>query len=229
MPLYPIVPDTPGVPPVNRNATNSSVPPVFPVTGDSGAVSTQANSTPQWGLFTPGGANVLSPDSVVALDDFMHEFKLSTFPIEQGSFATFNKVATPFEGRFIFNKGGSTADRQDFMSNLEIVVADLNLYVLATPEISYSNVNVNRYRLRRRSDQGFQLISVEISMEEIRVAASPAFSNTQDPTAQGPSTTGAVQPALPTTAQVAQAQGAISPEGVGTLVPGVPPTPPPGP
>lgn len=222
--LFPLVPLTAGVPSVNRDAANSNLPTVDPVTGDSPAVVQASSQTSQWGIFTSEGANVLNPDSVFALDDFMHEFRLSTFPIEQGSFGTYNKVATPFEGRFVFNKSGPLNDRTAFLQTLEKVVADTNLYVLATPELSYPNINIPRYRLRRRSDQGFQLISVEVSVQEIRVAAAPAFSNTQDPTAGAAVTTGAVQPTTPTTAQVAQAQATISPEGVGTLVVGQPAT-----
>jgi hypothetical protein len=221
--LFPQVPFAPGVPPVNRNGTNSTAHTIPQAAGDSPAVASASAQTSQWGLFTTGGQNVLTPDSVVALDDFSHEFRLSTFPIEQGSFGTYNKVASPFEGRFIFNKGGPLSARTTFMETLEKVLGDTNLYVLATPELSYPNVNMERYRLRRRSDQGFQLISVEVSVAEVRVAAAPAFSNTQDPTAQAVATTGAVQPQTPTGAQVAQAQGAISPEGVGTLAVGQPP------
>jgi hypothetical protein len=226
MPLFPQVPNAPGVPPVNRDAANSNIPTVPASQSDSPAVISASSQTSQWGIFDSGGANVLNPDSVFALDDFMHEFRLSTFPIEEGSFGTYNKVATPFEGRFIMNKGGSLSDRTTFLETLEKLVKDTNLYVMTTPELSYPNVNIPRYRLRRRSDNGFQLISVEVSVQEVRVAAAPAFSNTADPTAKAPTTTGAVQPVTPTGAQVAQAQGAISPEGVGTLAVGQPaPTP----
>lgn len=222
MPIFPDVPNTPGVPAVNRNSTNQGETTQAKASADSPAVVSQAAQTSQWGIFDSSGANVLNPDSVVSLDDFMHEFRLSTFPIEQGSFSTFNKVATPFEGRFIFNKGGPLSDRTAFLQALETIVGDVNLYTLATPEISYPNVNIPRYRYRRRSDNGFQLISVEITCQEVRVAAAPAFSNTADPTAQTPTTTGAVQPVTPTGAQTAQAQGTISKEGVGTLSSGQP-------
>jgi len=220
--LFPFVPFAPGVPPVNRNAFNSNIPPVPPATSDSASVISGAATQNQWGVFDQSGASVLDPDSVFALDDFNHEFVLSTFPIEEGSFSTYNKVAKPFEARLVFNKGGSLADRSTFMDTLESVVQDTNLYVLSTPERAYQPVNIPRYRLRRRAEAGFQLISVEVTVQEIRVATSPAFSNTQDPTAQTSNTTGAVQPAAPTGAQVAQAQGAISPEGVGTLTIGPP-------
>jgi hypothetical protein len=223
--IYPDVPNTPGVPPVNRNSTNQGETTQAKASGDSPAVVSASAATSQWGLFDSSGVNVLNPDSVFALDDFMHEFRLSTFPVEEGSFGTYNKVATPFEGRFIMNKGGSLSDRTTFLETLEKIVADTNLYVLATPELSYPNVNMPRYRLRRRSDAGFQLISVEVSLQEIRVAAAPAFSTTQDPTAKAPVTTGAVQSVTPTGAQVAQAQTSISPQGVGTLVQGQPAPP----
>jgi hypothetical protein len=219
--LFPLVPLSPGVPFVNR-LIDQAFPTSKPATTDAADVAQQAAATPQWGVFLPDGTNVLNPDSCFALDDFNHEFRLSTFPIEEGSFSTFNKVATPFEGRFIFNKGGPQTERTTFLQTLETVVADTNLYILATPELTYPNVNIPRYRLRRRADAGFQLISVEVVVQEVRVAAPPKFSNTADPTAQTATTTGAVQPATPTSANVAQAQSDISPEGVGTLVVGQP-------
>lgn len=223
MTLFPFVPMLPGVPPVFRNATNNNIQPVPGAVSDGPGVSTAANVTPQWGIYNSDGNQVLVPDSVVALDDFLHEFIVSDFPIEEGSFGSFNKVAKPFEGRFIFNKGGTQADRSEFLDILEAIVRDLELYTLVTPEIVYPNVNVQAYRYRRRADNGYQLISVEIRLVEIRVAASPQFSNTQDPTQNPVVNGGAIQAQVPNGAQTAQAQGDLAgAPGVGPVGSGTP-------
>lgn len=201
---------------------NLNIPGVAPLTGDGPGINSIAATTPQWGLMDSDGNLVITPDSVVNMR-FRHEFKDSDFPIEQGSFSSYNKVATPFEGWFTFNKGGMLADRTQFLTSLESVVTDTNLYVFATPELSYPNVNLEEYDYERSAEKGFQLIPADLHLVEIRVAASPTFSNTADPTAQSPTNNGSVQPTTPTTAQVTQAQAGLNKaQGVGTLQPGAP-------
>jgi len=209
MPMYPQVPVAPGVPPVFRNSTNNSLGSPTPLTSDGPNVASPPDAAPQWGIFDSGGSAVIEPDSVISAER-MREFRVSDFPIEAGGFASYNKVATPFRGEFRMVKGGQEGDRTAFLKKLDALVESLDLLTMVTPEISYDNVNVTHYEYRRTSENGVQLIAADIRVEEIRQAASAAFSNTQDPSSQDAQSNGAVQPVTPDTAQTSAAQSDLT-------------------
>jgi hypothetical protein len=220
--LYPYVPPYPGVPPVYRDASNSSFPPIAVLTADAPGVLATTATTPQWGIFSSSGVSALQPDSVLSFR-FRREFEDSDFPIEQGSFGTYNKVAHPFEAWGTMVKGGTISARSDFLNALQTMNADTSLYIFVTPEISYPNVNMELQDYERTSEQGFQLIKADVHMVETRIAPAPQFSNTASPTAQGQTNNGSVQPQVPSAGQVSQAQSSFSTsQGVGVLVPGQP-------
>lgn len=182
-----------------------------PVASDGPGISQGADAS-TWGIFNADGSQVIVPDSHVRLG-YSREKRVSDFPIEEGGFASYNKVSVPFEGRFLLSKGGSQADRTSFLTSIDDATNSLDLYSLVTPEITYDNVNVVHYDYDRSADHGVTLLSVEVWLRQIRVATGPSFSNTanpsgavtdaQDPAANDPTQDGAVQPQSPSQSQLA--------------------------
>lgn len=126
-------------------------------------------ATPQWGIFLNGGPVILC-DNVVSFD-YKQDFAISNYPVEQGAFASYNKVQKPFEVKFRFSTGGSLSDRQNFLDSIDAIIADTNLYDVVTPEKTYTNVNLVHQDYRRTATDGVGLISVDVWCEQVRAAA----------------------------------------------------------
>jgi hypothetical protein len=177
----------PGIPALPRNVN------VFSATTllDADQVSLFGGATPQWGIFLDG-APVVVADNVMALD-FRKFYRNSKYPQEQGAFATYNKVALPFEPRVSFSTGGSVADRQALLDSVDTISGNLNLYDVVTPEVTYHSCNVVGYDYRRYAANA-GLLTVEVWLEQVVIAGRSTFSNTTSPSDAAQKNGGLVQP-----------------------------------
>ena len=170
-------------------------------------ISTQvagSSAAPQWGIFDSSGKQVIVPDSVVSLD-WSGSYRTISYPIEDGNFETYNKVQEPFVPRVVMRKGGTVSDRQTFINTLDAIRGDLNLYTVTTPEISYTSTNIEDVSYSRRAEQGATVIEATITLKQINVTASAAFTNVAVPTSQAQFQDGTVETTPPTPAQASAA------------------------
>jgi hypothetical protein len=197
-PAYPNVPPSPGVPPLFRQAGS-----VFAVAAllvvDAGAFLGVA-PPPQWGIYYAGFPAIIG-DTVMSFD-FRQEYSVSDAPQEQGAFVSYNKVQNPFEGRVTFAKGGTIADRTQFLNRIAEAIASLDTgYSLVMPEMTWSSVNVTHQDFRRSRDAGANMLTIDVWVEQIRVTGTSSFTNTVNPSSQATQNGGQVQPLTPTSAQ----------------------------
>lgn len=182
VPQYPDVPFAPGVPPVLRQAgalQAQILNPIIPLLSDVALIA-QFLKGPQWGIFDQNGQPVVVGDSVVAVD-FRNEYRISDYPTEDGGFASYNKVASPYNVKLVFTQGGTDSDRANFLRTVASIVASTALFNAVTPEITYTNANATHYDYRRTARNGATLLMVDVWLEEVRLTAAPIFSNTQAP------------------------------------------------
>jgi hypothetical protein len=197
MPLipYPDVPKASGVPPVLRQAAsiqNSIVNAVVPLASDAILILRYLKG-PVWGIFTNDtNQPVIVGDSVLAVE-FRAEARISDYPVEQGSFASYNKVWTPYAIKLTFTQGGSNDDRQSFLNAVDLACKSTDLYRVATPELSYRDANVTHYDYRRSARDGATLLTVDVWLEEVRQTATSTLSNTKDPSGAGRVNDGTIQ------------------------------------
>jgi hypothetical protein len=170
-PLYPNVPRFPGVPPVNRIDTGQESS-LERLTRDAASLS--PGQMTAWGIFSQKGALALRPDNITAFE-FQREYRISDYPLEAGSFESFNKVTLPYDIRVIMTKGGSLADRKEFLDMVDALVAALDLFTIVTPERVYLNANLIRQDYRREATSGVSLLTVELHATEIRSKVSVQF------------------------------------------------------
>ena len=208
IPLFPDIPDAPGAPDVLTDLLNPIIDDFVVLTSDVPGLP-GTSGAPQWGLFDSGGNDVIGADSVWTVE-YRKEFNVSTFPIEQGGFASYNKVEKPYDARIAYLQGGSTSDRNAVIQTCETVVASLDLYTLVMPEFSFQNANVVHYEIAtRKSDTGVTLLRLELWIQEIRQASAPTFSNTAQPSGADSVNDGAVQPFSPDPTEDAGIAGLI--------------------
>lgn len=184
------VPDVPGVPPLNR-FNQTVVAPATILFADAAHVLSLFQG-PQWGIFDQLGGAVIVGDSVKAFR-FSNEFRVSDFPVEQGGFASYNKVATPFDAQITFTKGGTVGERADFLSSVASALRSLYLFQVLTPEVAFQNVNIVHFDYDRTARRGATLLTVDVWVKEVRLAPVPQFSNTQAPDGAAQINDGTVQ------------------------------------
>lgn len=197
---FPNVPPLPGVPQVRRNPLfPTSAPPVLGLALAVGRLWQSLTATPQWGIFNAKGQRVVLPDSVMDLAQ-RNDSRISDFPVQAGSFASYNKVANPFDVVVRLVKGGTKAERQLFLEAVQGLAESLDLFTVLTPERSYRNVNVTGYELTRRGVGGAHFLDVDVFLREVR-QVSPQYSeaakstqNAQDPGSVPPANQGKLQP-----------------------------------
>lgn len=218
---YPDVPPYAGVPQLVRSL---NIPPAIQVSLGivQSLLASAANNPTEWGIFdsqgnqlglktngnslfqsiaalVTGGGPILSNSAT----EFMRETRISEFPVEMASFASYNKVQSPANPRVTLALSGSETDRTTFLNQIDAACISTDLFSVVTPEVTYYNYSVERYNYVRRAERGASMLIVEISLKEIR-EVSAAFSTVQTPinTPQSPAATpqsnsGLVQPAAP--------------------------------
>lgn len=191
MPLipFPNVPNVPGVPAIPRLATL----PTFVQAGQGllqGLLWRLFQVQSQWGIFDSSGqplgdpakftgafgaildaAGIGSTMSTGAIE-YSKETRISDFPIEQGSFASYNKVETPASPVVTLCLTGSENDRRSFLDSIDEATKSTELYSVVTPEVTYIDYAIERYNYQRRASKGATLLIVEISLKEIRQVSS---------------------------------------------------------
>lgn len=121
-----------------------------------------------WGIFNEYGVPILLADSVISLN-FSNSYSISQAPLEQGSFASYNKVAEPYKATVQLSKAsGGTLMRGVFLKQIDMLAASTLKFHIITPEYVYTNACIAGYDLVREAQDGAQLIKVNLHLEEVR-------------------------------------------------------------
>lgn len=177
MPLipFPNVPKVPGVPSVPRSAK-------FPAAARVVLGLTQGllwrlfQVDTRWGIFDSKGKALGDPAKFTGLGstlstggvEYSKETRVSDFPLERGSFASYNKVEMPANPTVTLCLTGSEKNRRTFLEAIDKASKSTDLYSVVTPEVTYVNYSVERYNYSRRSSKGATLLIVDITLREIR-------------------------------------------------------------
>lgn len=147
------------------------------------------DSTPQWLLADDSGVALVTPDSMVDIG-YRGEQRLATYPVEQGAFSAYNKVAQPQELTLRLSCGGRNMTRESFLFTLDTLWRSLTLVNVVTPDATYRSFNIDRLDYARKSASGLSLIVADIHLVEIRVSAQASYSNTAQPSGNDPQNQG---------------------------------------
>lgn len=178
---YPNVPQSQGVPSIPRS-------PKFPAAGQAvlgvlqGILWRLFQVDSRWGIFDANGKALGDPSKFAAIlqtiglgatvstnsVQYSKETKVADFPIENGSFASYNKVEAAAEPRVVLCFTGNENERRTFLDSLDKACKSTDLYSVVTPEVTYINYSIERYDYERRSSSGTTLLKVELSLKEIR-------------------------------------------------------------
>lgn len=187
MPLipFPNVPKLPGVPALPRSAK-------FPAAARMVLGLTQGllwrlfQVDTRWGIFDSKGKALGDPAKFTGfvgslLDsaglgstlstggvEYSKETRVSDYPLERGSFASYNKVEQPANPSVTLCLTGSEKNRRTFLEAIDKATKSTDLYSVVTPEVTYINYTVERYNYARHNAKGATLLIVEITLKEVR-------------------------------------------------------------
>lgn len=190
MPLieFPNIPDVPGVPAILRSVTvPTSIGQLQNI-----VLSALQQAIFRWGVFDKGGVRALDPDSFMGID-YRKDTPIANHPQEQGGFQAYNKVQTPFDCRVRLVFGGDKQSRAAALERVETMQAGVELFDVVTPEKTYLNVNLVNMDMRRRTEGGASMLTLDLWFSEVRITAASQYSNPKTPSAYDPTSNGQVQ------------------------------------
>src|ERR1700733_10590734 len=137
----------PGIPPLPPSV---AVPPLILLASEaiSSLLWRASLVPPAWGVFDQNGDQVLFPDSVLEFTK-RQQYDLARYAVQDGSFASYNKVIEPFEITLRMSKGGTPSDRVNFLASIDALVASIALYTVVTAEATSPSVNFDRSEVTR--------------------------------------------------------------------------------
>jgi hypothetical protein len=175
---FPDVPNVPGVPALLRSLTVPT--PGAILNSALGGIAEAAFGKVVWGVFDQNGTEVLKPDSFLGID-YRNDARVSNYPQEQGAFASYNKVATPFDCRVKMAIGADKAARTEFLETVIRMLGGIDLFTVVTPEVTYVNAALQSYDYRRDSSNGVSMLTVDLVFVEVRITATANFSPVEAP------------------------------------------------
>lgn len=127
---------------------------------------------------------VITPDTVPSFD-YRTDTRVSDFPLQQGAFASYNKVQLPSEIRMTLvcsglnffqaasaalnlNFGNNYMQKKDFLSVLEDFRKSEQLLTIVTPDATYTSFTLEHFDYRRETTRGANILYVECLFREIR-------------------------------------------------------------
>lgn len=192
--LYPLVPQLPGVPPLLRSGAQILDTITLGMFGIGDALDSIIGTEPlKWGVFTKDGDPITEYDSFSSfeLDD---SSRISTYPVEGGSFANYNKVDNPYAIRVVLSCGGNEQRRAQFIADLEAARRSLTLYSVFIPERTYQSANLTQLTFRRSVQDGAYVVYATLIMEEVRERVAADFAGTAQPSGAPTNELGQLQP-----------------------------------
>lgn len=184
------VPNAPGVPSVEF-ASGFGLALSF-LTSDAASIFRGISSDQSWGIYL-GGAPVVLADNVASFD-YRQQWAVSDYPIEGGSFESYNKVQTPFDARFRFTAGGSESNREAMLASIAAIAGTTLKFDIVTPEAIYNNATITHYDYSRTSTNGLGLMIVDIWTQEVRENVVMSLSNSSTPEGSNVNNDGNVAP-----------------------------------
>ena len=191
---YPNVPNLPGVPALARSNNAQFVGAALTIVGELLPLNLFGT---KWGIVSSSGASVIIPDSFVDFE-YREERKIPNYPIEQGSFQSYNKVSVPFDCRVTVScSGNGKMSKQNFLAAIQKLLNSLDLVSVVTPNVTYENCNLVHVDYRREARQGATLILAQLWFQEVKIAQKPVVP-TAAPSGAKSTSFGQLSPTTPT-------------------------------
>ena len=121
----------------------------------------------KWGVFNEFGIPIVLADSFGGMT-YDAGSSISKYPVEQGSFNSYNKVNNPSMATVTLHKGsGGVTGRSLFLTQLEALLKSTLSFHVITPEYVYMNYQIIGINHARTAQDGATLVTVNLDLEEV--------------------------------------------------------------
>lgn len=163
-----------------------------------------------WGIYSQGQPVIVAePGTTVSTISFKQDYMVSDYPIEGGSFNSYDKVYVPFDARLRFVVAGDIGTLNDFLSLLASISdpasSGLTLYDVVMPEFTFTSCSVNHYDFSRTVQDGLGILICDVWLIQVKVASAATSGqvDTQQPSGSDAINGGTAQTNAPTQTQQA--------------------------
>lgn len=123
---------------------------------------------PKWGIYFPGTSDIAMHVSSVVELDISGEAVVSNYPIERGSFTTYNKVLQPMYFGLRITRDGAEYLRSDMANWLMRERDEQSLFDVVTPTYTWQNVTLVSFREVKNARSGAAMMTVDCVFQEVR-------------------------------------------------------------
>ena len=124
--------------------------------------------TPEdWIFLGEGDAEVLSFNSFLELE-IESGGSVPAQPLEQGSFAAYNKLQEPLKIAANIAIEGTPAELQDALGQLNVLKEETTIFSVITPEFEYVNMTLESFSYARKREEGRGVLYVQMNLVEVR-------------------------------------------------------------
>lgn len=135
-----------------------------------------------WGIFDQESTTASIELSSVIEVDISSDSRVSDYPIQTGSFVSYNKVASPNFVSLRITKDGGETSRTALLDWLEVNKRETTLFDIVTPESRYKGMTLAGYRIVRSARSGAAMITADTLWQEVReIPAQYSRSNIEKP------------------------------------------------
>lgn len=144
------------------------------------AVGIQPNDSPEYYLTEAESSAIAVEFSRVMDLEMTAEGKVVSTPIEQGSFASYNKVASPTGIRATLAVEGELGDLQSVVDRLFELKDGTELVNFVTPVREFQKYTLEKFSYQQAAEKGVNVLYVEINLSEIK-EVEPQYTDTKAP------------------------------------------------
>lgn len=120
-----------------------------------------------WDIFDKDGGKALGFDTFFSCS-MKAENKVSSNPVEKGSFADYNKVASPTAVSVVLGRTGKSDELAAFLTTLDKLADSTDLVSIVTPEKTFLDYTLVSYDYDRQAQNGVDRLIVGLMLQEIR-------------------------------------------------------------
>ena len=150
-----------------------------------------------WTLLDVKGQTAVTFTSFIDID-LRAEGQALTYPVENGGFASYNKVESPLDIRLTLGLQGTEADFASALERIGKYKRDAVVLAVVTPAAMYRSMTLEAFSYKRAKGNGAGLLATELTLVEVRQVASrattTAITQPKNPTSAGKVDTGKTQP-----------------------------------
>jgi hypothetical protein len=120
-----------------------------------------------WTILDESGRDAIIFTAFIGIE-VSNESQAPSNPIEEGSFANYNKVQTPASLSLTLAVQGTDFELETVLDKLNRFSGEASKLIVVTPSVIYDNLTLVQYSYRRSAEQGATLLTVALTFTEVR-------------------------------------------------------------